>query len=84
MTTPGLISSFSPRSLHSCHVGSLFLLLHGLVVLSGSSALPDPPIGRSRDALYEPELAENEREAVRDLLQFLENVRRYSTPDRIV
>lgn len=31
--------------------------------------------GRSQSGLYEPELAENEREAVRDLLQFLENVR---------
>ncbi|KAI9841148.1 MAG: Vacuolar protein 8 [Thelocarpon superellum] len=30
-------------------------------------------VGRSRDGLYEPELAEDEREAVRDLLQFLEN-----------
>ncbi|KAI9827805.1 MAG: Vacuolar protein 8 [Thelocarpon impressellum] len=29
--------------------------------------------GRAREGLYEPELAENEREAVRDLLQFLEN-----------
>lgn len=30
--------------------------------------------GRSRDALYEPLLADNEREAVADLLQYLENV----------
>jgi hypothetical protein len=32
--------------------------------------------GKSRDGLYEPVLAESEREAVADLLQYLENVRR--------
>ncbi len=31
--------------------------------------------GRSRDGLYEPVLADSEREAVADLLQYLENVR---------
>lgn len=31
-------------------------------------------VGKSRDGLYEPVLAESEREAVADLLQFLENV----------
>jgi hypothetical protein len=31
--------------------------------------------GKSRDGLYEPVLAESEREAVADLLQYLENVR---------
>jgi hypothetical protein len=31
-------------------------------------------VGKSRDALYENVLAENEREAVADLLQYLENV----------
>jgi hypothetical protein len=31
---------------------------------------------KSRDGLYEPVLAESEREAVADLLQYLENVRR--------
>ena len=30
--------------------------------------------GRSRDGLYEPALADSEREAVADLLQYLENV----------
>lgn len=30
---------------------------------------------KSRDGLYEPVLAESEREAVADLLQYLENVR---------
>lgn len=30
--------------------------------------------GKSRDGLYEPVLAESEREAVADLLQYLENV----------
>lgn len=29
---------------------------------------------RSRDGLYEPALADSEREAVADLLQYLENV----------
>ena len=32
-------------------------------------------LGRSRDGLYEPALADSEREAVADLLQYLENVR---------
>lgn len=31
-------------------------------------------IGRARDGLYEPVLADSEREAVADLLQYLENV----------
>lgn len=30
--------------------------------------------GRARDGLYEPVLADSEREAVADLLQYLENV----------
>lgn len=34
--------------------------------------------GRSRDGIYETHLADNEREAVSDLLQYLENVRRYA------
>ncbi len=33
------------------------------------------PAGRSKDGLYEPALADSEREAVADLLQYLENVR---------
>lgn len=36
--------------------------------------------GRSRDGLYEPALAESEREAVADLLQYLENVRVTARP----
>lgn len=35
------------------------------------------PLGKARDGLYEPVLADSEREAVADLLQYLENV---STP----
>ena len=31
-------------------------------------------LGRPRDGLYEPALADTEREAVADLLQYLENV----------
>lgn len=34
----------------------------------------DASVGRSRDGLYEPVLADSEREAVADLLQYLENV----------
>lgn len=30
--------------------------------------------GRQKDGLYEPALADSEREAVADLLQYLENV----------
>ena len=33
--------------------------------------------GRSKDGLYEPALADSEREAVADLLTYLENVRTY-------
>lgn len=36
--------------------------------------------GRSRDGLYEPALADSEREAVADLLQYLENVRVTAPP----
>ena len=32
-------------------------------------------LGRPREGLYEPALADTEREAVADLLQYLENVR---------
>lgn len=32
-------------------------------------------VGRPKDSLYEPALADSEREAVADLLQYLENVR---------
>ncbi len=32
-------------------------------------------LGRSKDGLYEPALADSEREAVADLLGYLENVR---------
>ena len=38
----------------------------------------DTGTGRSKDGLYEPALADSEREAVADLLQYLENVRRSS------
>ena len=41
----------------------------GIICLSMNHA------GKSRDGLYEPVLAESEREAVADLLQYLENVR---------
>lgn len=43
---------------------------------AAESAVANPCIiGRSRDGLYEPVLADTEREAVADLLQYLENVR---------
>jgi vacuolar protein 8 len=32
------------------------------------------PVARSRDSIYDPVLADSEREAVADLLGFLENV----------
>ena len=35
-------------------------------------------IDKSKDGLYEPALADSEREAVADLLQYLENVRDYT------
>ena len=37
-------------------------------------------LGKSREGLYENVLAESEREAVADLLQYLENVRSTSAP----
>lgn len=40
-------------------------------------------LGRSRDGLYEPVLADSEREAVADLLQYLENVRGVSSFSRV-
>ena len=48
----------------------------GITAISSSSNTPAlTGLGKSRDALYENVLAENEREAVADLLQYLENVR---------
>ena len=39
------------------------------------SRVPDLAfVGRSKDGLYEPALADSEREAVADLLGYLENV----------
>jgi len=35
------------------------------------------PLGKARDGLYEPVLADSEREAVADLLQYLENVSKH-------
>lgn len=39
------------------------------------AAVSDIIKGRPKDSLYEPALADSEREAVADLLQYLENVR---------
>lgn len=36
--------------------------------------------GRTKDSIYEPILADSEREAVADLLQYLENVRLPESP----
>lgn len=57
---------------------------------STTTLLPSTPtkltaatwLGRSRDGLYEPALADSEREAVADLLQYLENVGSYHHGDR--
>jgi len=43
-------------------------------ILSHRDRLADNTSGQSRDGLYENVLAESEREAVADLLQYLENV----------
>ena len=40
------------------------------------AVLTDSGVGRAREGLYEPVLADSEREAVADLLQYLENVSR--------
>jgi hypothetical protein len=52
--------------LHAVKVSRLYHL--AVSVLTAS-------LGRSRDGIYEPVLADSEREAVADLLQYLENVR---------
>lgn len=41
-------------------------------------------VGRARDGLYEPVLADSEREAVADLLQYLENVCYFFTLNHLV
>jgi hypothetical protein len=61
-----------------------FILLWRYVVVPGFgkpsqhsspiSSSTDIALGRARDGLYEPVLADSEREAVADLLQYLENV----------
>ena len=53
----------------SCCRGSLLALSLTSKLVANSHK------GRSRDGLYEPALADSEREAVADLLQYLENVR---------
>ena len=40
----------------------------------------DHASGRSKDGLYEPALADSERKAVADLLQYLENVQSLRSP----
>lgn len=63
--------------------------LHAVKVnhFSSSSMLKsswrDGIIGRSRDGLYEPVLADSEREAVADLLQYLENVLWYPIKHKV-
>jgi hypothetical protein len=48
--------------------------VHMPLSTSKNRQLTDESQGKSRDGLYEPVLAESEREAVADLLQYLENV----------
>ena len=48
---------------------------HAVNVAMSLTILP----GRSKDGLYEPALADSEREAVADLLGYLENVRPSTT-----
>ena len=43
-------------------------------IVKESRTQSDSSIGRTKDGLYEPALADSEREAVADLLQYLENV----------
>jgi hypothetical protein len=51
-------------------------VFYDIIRLSREARLTDL-LGKARDGLYEPVLADSEREAVADLLQYLENV---STP----
>ena len=48
--------------------------VHMPLFTSRNRKYTDESQGKSRDGLYEPVLAESEREAVADLLQYLENV----------
>ena len=54
-----------------CPVPTLSLLPS---LVRAINPLTRPSPGRSREGLYEPVLADSEREAVADLLQYLENV----------
>jgi len=48
-----------------------------------ASSLTRSTVARSRDSLYDPVLADSEREAVADLLGFLENVRHTTPPSSL-
>jgi len=64
------------ESEHSLHRDGCLQLLLRRYLLS-SRSMPQMELtrqGKSRDGLYEPVLADSEREAVADLLQYLENV----------
>lgn len=47
----------------------------GMAYNDDCAIIADNYIGRQKDGLYEPALADSEREAVAELLQYLENVR---------
>ena len=57
---------------------SCFRSKHNLTCDTAGRLLTSPP-ARSKDGLYEPALADSEREAVADLLQYLENVRAFDS-----
>jgi hypothetical protein len=64
-----------PLGLNLGHGEQLVVMLQGygclLMLVLGCT---DTFQGRTRDGIYEPVLADSEREAVADLLQYLENV----------
>ena len=57
----------------SCCKGTLRSTLTAKLI--DSEKIAHKTSGRPKDGLYEPALADSEREAVADLLQYLENVR---------
>jgi hypothetical protein len=48
--------------------------MHHRLAIHRTVKLIPPQTGRSKDSIYDPVLADSEREAVADLLGFLENV----------
>ena len=69
------VSQFFSKVCGSCCGGTLLIN----VQVDDAALLTQLCIGRSKDSIYDPVLADSEREAVADLLGFLENVPQSTT-----